>query len=160
MLAKLKQNYDGYHFGRGFADIYNPFSLFKAFFFGKVDSYWFDNATPSALFEMLANMPPIDMKDIDGVECDASAFNRPFDSYSSPLPVLYQSGYLTVKSYDSDLEAYTLGLPNAEVRKGFAGCLYQFVTPSRIWTTWNGMHCRWPTSASAATMCSNRSSMH
>ena len=128
MFSELKLNYDGYHFGKGFADIYNPFSLFKAFFSGMVDSYWFDTATPSALFEMLANMPPIDMKDIDGVECDGSAFDRPFDSYRSPLPVLYQSGYLTIKSYDPEMEAYTLGFPNAEVRKGFASCLYQFVT--------------------------------
>jgi hypothetical protein len=128
MFAALKANYDGYHFGRGKTDIYNPFSLVKAFANSEVDSYWFDSATPSSLFNMLANMPPIDMAEIDGTECEATAFDQPFDSYEAPLPVLYQSGYLTIKSYDPELETYTLGFPNYEVRKGFAESLYKYVT--------------------------------
>ena len=127
MLAELKANYDGYHFGRGKTDMYNPFSLVKAFNNGEVDSYWFDSATPSSLIEMLANMPPIDMAKVDGIECDASDFDQPFDSYAVPLPVLYQSGYLTIKSYDREMDAYTLGFPNHEVRKGFARSLYEYV---------------------------------
>ena len=127
MMAELKTNYDGYHFGTGQNDMYNPFSLFKAFKSGEVGSYWFDSATPSALFDMLANMPAVDITDIDGTECDASDFDQPFDSYKAPLPVLYQSGYLTIKHYDRELDAYTLGFPNLEVRKGFALCLYQYV---------------------------------
>ena len=75
---------------------------------------------------MLSHMPPIDLTDIDGRECDSSEFDKPFDSYQSPLPVLYQSGYLTIKDYDRELDAFTLGLPNREVRKGFADCLYQY----------------------------------
>ncbi|MCR4919943.1 MAG: PD-(D/E)XK nuclease domain-containing protein, partial [Prevotella sp.] len=74
-----------------------------------------------------SHMPPIDLASIDNTECVASVFDIPFDSYQAPLPVLYQSGYLTIKSYDSELEAYTLGLPNLEVRKGFADCLYQLI---------------------------------
>ena len=128
MLAELKRNYDGYHFGRGKADIYNPFSLVKAFKSGEISNYWFDSATPSALFEMLANMPPIDISAIDGTECDASEFDQPFDSYAAPLPVLYQSGYLTIKSYDREMDAYTLGFPNHEVRTGFAESLFKYVT--------------------------------
>ena len=127
MFAVLKQNYDGYHFGRGKADIYNPFSLIKAFDFGEVDGYWFESGTTSALIDMLAQMPKIEVSDIDGVECDASDFDRPFTSYVAALPVLYQSGYLTIKSYDHELDTYTLGFPNLEVRKGFALCLYQYV---------------------------------
>ncbi len=127
MLTELKTNYDGYHFGTGRNDMYNPFSLFKAFKSGEVGSYWFDSATPSALIDMLANMPAINMADIDNTECDASDFDQPFDSYQAPLPILYQSGYLTIKSYDRELQSYVLGFPNLEVRKGFALCLYQYV---------------------------------
>ncbi len=127
MLAELKANYDGYHFGEEMTDIYNPFSLFRALDSGRVSDYWFTSATPSALISMLAQMPPIDIMSMDGMECISSAFDVPFDSYSAPLPVLYQSGYLTIKDYDRELDAYTLGFPNSEVRKGFADCLYQYV---------------------------------
>ena len=128
MLAELKANYDGYHFSEAKTDMYNPFSLVKAFNNKKVGSYWFDSATPSSLFEMLANMPPIDISAIDGVDCLASEFDQPFDSYAAPLPVLYQSGYLTIKSYDREMDAYTLGFPNHEVRTGFAESLFKYVT--------------------------------
>ena len=127
MFAELKANYDGYHFGKDMTDMYNPFSLFKAFSSGEVGSYWFSSATPGALIDMLSHMPPINLTDIDGRECDSSEFDKPFDSYQSPLPVLYQSGYLTIKDYDRELDAFTLGLPNREVRKGFADCLYQYI---------------------------------
>ena len=128
MLAELKTNYDGYHFGKGKTDMYNPFSLVKAFNNHDVGSYWFESATPSSLIEMLANMPPIDINAIDGVECIASEFDQPFDSYAAPLPVLYQSGYLTIKSYDAEMDTYTLGFPNHEVRTGFAENLFKYVT--------------------------------
>ena len=127
MLVELKANYDGYHFGEEMTDIYNPFSLFRALDSGRVSDYWFTSATPSALIGMLAQMPPIDIMAVDGMECLSSAFDVPFDSYSASLPVLYQSGYLTIKDYDRELDAYTLGFPNREVRKGFADCLYQYV---------------------------------
>ena len=127
MLAELKKNYDGYHFSEGKADMYNPFSLFKAMKAGKLGSYWFESGTTRALIDMLAQMPRLDITDVDGVECDSSDFDRPFDSYQAPLPVLYQSGYLTMRSYDRELDAYMLGFPNLEVRKGFAQCLYQYV---------------------------------
>ena len=126
-FAALKQNYDGYHFSEQMTDIYNPFSLVKAFRSGELKDYWFESGTPSALINMLAQMPPIELTDIDGVECASSAFDRAFTSYKAPLPVLYQSGYLTIKHYDRELDAYTLGLPNGEVRRGFADCLYQYV---------------------------------
>ena len=127
MFGELKANYDGYHFGRGKTDMYNPFSLFNAFDTGYVGSYWFDSATPSSLFHMLANMPPIDMADIDGTKCEAGDFDQPFDSYEAPLPILYQSGYLTIKEYLPHRDQYVLGFPNKEVRKGFATSLYRYV---------------------------------
>ena len=126
-LAKLKRMYDGYHFSRIQTDIYNPFSLFNALQLGEVGNYWFSSATPSALIGMLGQMPPIELTDIDGVVCPSDDFDVPFDSYDSYLPVLYQSGYLTIKNYRREYDEYTLGFPNAEVRQGFARCLYQHV---------------------------------
>ena len=126
--AELKRMYDGYHFSEDMMiDIYNPFSLFNALANQKISDYWFDSATPSAVIDMLAQMPPIQLTDIDGVNCPSDAFDIPFNSYSNPLPVLYQSGYLTIKDYDKDYDEYVLGLPNVEVRKGFANSLYQHV---------------------------------
>ena len=130
-FAKLKEMYDGYHFCEEMTDIYNPFSLFKAFGLGKISDYWFDSATPSAVIEMLAQMPPIQLTDIDGVNCPSEAFDVPFNSYSNPLPVLYQSGYLTIKNYDRDFDEYVLGLSNLEVRKGFANSLYQHIVAAQ-----------------------------
>ena len=128
MLAALKRMYDGYHFSEAMTDMYNPFSMVYALSSGQIDKYWFDSATPSALIAMLREMPPLKISDVDGALCDSGDFNRSFDSYQSPLPVLYQSGYLTIKRYDKDIDLYTLGFPNEEVRKGFAGSLYSYIT--------------------------------
>ena len=129
-LAALKRMYDGYHFSEGMTDMYNPFSMVNALKSGKIDKYWFDSATPSALIAMLREMPPLEISDVDGALCESGDFNKAFDSYQAPLPVLYQSGYLTIKSYDEEDDLYTLGFPNEEVRKGFAGSLYSYVTNS------------------------------
>lgn len=127
-LAELKQMYDGYHFCERRTDIYNPFSLINAFDLERVSNYWFASGTSRAVIEMLAQMPPISIENINGVHCEATAFDNAFDSYVSPLPLLYQSGYLTIKDYDRELQDYTLGFPNLEVSRGFADCLYQHVT--------------------------------
>ena len=128
MLAELKRMYDGYHFSEALEDIYNPFSLINAFDSGKLDAYWFESATPSALIDMLRQMPPLALTDVDDKRCPDTAFDMPFDSYKSPLPALYQSGYLTIKDYNASRQMYTLGFPNYEVRTGFADCLYQMVS--------------------------------
>ena len=133
-FAELKRMYDGYHFSKRKTDIYNPFSLVNAMCSGDITKYWFDSATPSALIAMLRQMPPLEIKDLDGVACEPEAFNAPFDSFSAPLPALYQSGYLTIKDYNPRRQIYTLGFPNHEVRTGFADCLYQHVTERRIST--------------------------
>ena len=130
-FAALKRTYDGYHFSEEMTDIYNPFSLFNAFSAGRITDYWFDSATPSAVIEMLSKMPPLRLTDIERVVCPSEDFDVPFDSYEFPIPVLYQSGYLTIKAYDSDLGEYELGLPNVEVRRGFANSLYRFTSAVR-----------------------------
>ena len=131
MLEVLKANYDGYHFSMGKTDVYNPFSLLKALKSGIVDSYWFESGTTQALIDMLAQMPPVDMAEVEGTPCMAEDFNVAFDSYQYPLPVLYQSGYLTIKDYRPSRDQYVLGFPNAEVRKGFAISLYRYVASTQ-----------------------------
>ena len=111
--------------------MYNPFSMVKALKSGEIAKYWFDSATPSALIDMLRQMPPLEISDVDGVTCDSDAFDQAFDSYRAPLPVLYQSGYLTIKAYSNGRDMYTLGFPNEEVRKGFAGSLFQYITDTK-----------------------------
>ena len=127
-LENLKYRYDGYHFSGNMRDLYNPYSIVKAFKSGELSDYWFDSATPKALIDMLRNMPPLKLTDIEGVECMASDFDTPFDSYNYPIPVLYQSGYLTIKGFNPRHGIYTLGIPNDEVRRGFADALYKYVT--------------------------------
>jgi hypothetical protein len=126
-LAELKKMYDGYHFSGKMTDIYNPFSLIIALQSQMIDSYWFDRGTSSALFEMLAKMPPVDMASLEGRNCTTTAFDLPLESFDDPLPVLYQGGYLTIKGYDREFGDYMLGFPNREVRRGFAECLYRHV---------------------------------
>lgn len=130
-VAELKKTYDGYHFGNRMVDIYNPFSVIYALYSCEIKNYWFSSATPSALISMLAQMPPIEMSDVDGVRCDEAMFDISFDNYDNPLPALFQSGYITIKDYDPEYNEYTLGFPNEEVRKGFANCLYQHITQTQ-----------------------------
>lgn len=135
MLVELKQMYDGYHFSRNMTDVYNPYSLMKVFDSGEITKYWFDSATPSALLDMLRQMPPLSLTDVDGIRCPDTAFDLPFDSYQAPLPVLYQSGYLTIKDYQPSRQMFTLGFPNQEVRTGFADSLFQIVTNTQSGNT-------------------------
>ena len=133
ILAELKQMYDGYHFSEGMTDMYNPYSIVNVMKSRKIGNYWFDRGTSSALIDMLAQMPPIDMERIDGINLPSTAFDLPLESFDEPIPFLYQSGYLTIKDSQriGSQEMYKLGFPNSEVRMGFADCLYRHVTHSR-----------------------------
>ena len=113
----IKRKYDGYHFSPACLDIYNPFSVLKAFSKMKLSDYWFASGTPTLLFESLKRFNT-QLYDIDGVEAPSSVFNQPTESITNVIPLFYQSGYLTLKSYHSDTDTYVLGLPNAEVRSG------------------------------------------
>ena len=128
MFAQLKARYDGYHFSREMKDMYNPFSLVNAFSSGEVSDYWFDRGTSGALINMLAQMPPVDTTTIENDYFEATMFDLPFESFDDPIPILYQSGYLTIKDYEREFRDFRLGIPNQEVRQGFAQCLYQHVT--------------------------------
>jgi len=117
MHAKLKTMYDGYKFSRNSADIYNPFSLMKAFLLKDIASYWFESGTPTFLIHQLERFQT-DITTMDSIEADAIAFDQPTDALEDALPLLYQAGYLTIKDYDATTEMYTLALPNKEVRTG------------------------------------------
>ena len=114
----LKQQYDGYHFSENSEDIYNPFSLFNAFAQKRYANFWFSTGTPTFLIDILQECD-FDIRGLDGTTATAEQFDAPSNRITDPLPVLYQSGYLTIKEYDPDFQVYTLAYPNKEVRKGF-----------------------------------------
>ena len=118
MHHKLKERYDGYHFTKNSPEIYNPFSLLKAFQQREVANYWFESGTPTFLIHQMQHFKT-DIMSLDRMEVPASAFDQPTENMKSALPLLYQSGYLTIKDYDRDVEAYTLSIPNQEVRIGY-----------------------------------------
>ncbi len=122
-LELLKENYDGYHFCAGSEDIYNPFSLLNAFSDRRFGSYWFETATPTYLIERLERKP-LDERELDRMEyVSVNEFNVSPELTDNPIPLLYQTGYLTIKDYDRSLDSYTLGYPNKEVRTGFLDSL-------------------------------------
>ena len=130
-LVALKNQYNGYHFIWPSADIFNPFSLLLAFAKNKIDSYWFASGTPSYLIEMMRkfNIMP---SEIGNNRALASAFDAPTESMKSILPLLYQSGYITIKGYNSASRLYTLDIPNGEIRVGLMESLlpnYEEVCP-------------------------------
>ncbi len=114
----LKQQYDGYHFSENSEDIYNPFSLFNAFAQKKYSNFWFSTGTPTFLIDLLQESN-FDIRELDDTTATAEQFDAPTNRITDPLPVLYQSGYLTIKGYDPSFQLYTLAYPNKEVRKGF-----------------------------------------
>lgn len=119
MKQMLKARYDGYHFADKSADIYNPYSLLSAFANEKIANYWFETGTPTFLIQMMKKYK-YDITSMDGIESTDYAINRPTEAMSTIVPLLYQSGYLTIKDYDREGEIYTLGIPNQEVRIGYA----------------------------------------
>ncbi len=118
MHAKLKLQYDGYRFAGKSPDIYNPFSLLKCFNNQSIDNYWFDSGTPSFLIRQLRKFQTV-VSELDDQSEPVTSFDRPTEALETALPLLYQSGYLTIKDYDNETEMFHLGIPNKEVRVGF-----------------------------------------
>lgn len=136
MHQKLKVRYDGYQFSEKSEEIYNPYSLMKAFQQQKVANYWFESGTPSFLIRQLQHFKT-DIMSLDRLEAPSSAFDQPTENMEDALPLLYQSGYLTIKDYDRESEMYTLGIPNQEVRIGYTQGLlpaYSGLTSSNVQT--------------------------
>lgn len=114
-LGKLTENYDGYHFSAYSPDVFNPYSLFNCFAQGKLGSYWFGSGTPTYLINMMRKYDVLPT-DITRVEADESEFDAPTEDMTTLMPLLYQSGYLTIKDYNRDYNYYTLDIPNKEVK--------------------------------------------
>ena len=130
-LAKLKQRYDGYKFSEDGKNMYNPFSLLNVFADGRMRDYWFATGTPTFLVEYLKkayyNIP-----DLDGnVKMNEAGLETYRADTINPLPILFQSGYLTIKDYNDFSRLYRLGFPNDEVRYGFLDNLLPAYTSIR-----------------------------
>ncbi len=125
--ALLKKNYDGYHFSRKSQDVYAPFSVLRAFDGRNTDHYWFESGTMTSLIEHLRHYPLKTALQYDGVKVGLDEFNISCESASTPIPLLYQSGYLTIDSYEPLLKTYTLHFPNLEVRSGMVSGLMPLI---------------------------------
>ena len=116
-LAELTRFYDGYHFSKKSEDVFNPFNLVKALNARKIAPYWFGSGTPSYLIKALQKYH-VNVMDIEKRSCDVDDFDVSPEMMTSALPLLYQSGYLTIKKYNPILHRYTLEYPNREVKIG------------------------------------------
>lgn len=119
MRTMLKRQYDGYHFSRRLIDIYNPFSVLNALKSGSLDDYWFASGTPTYLVRLLAHAQE-NLNELTGRYYDTRDFIDYRADVERPLPMIYQSGYLTIKGYDRLTGTYLLDFPNDEVKRGFA----------------------------------------
>jgi hypothetical protein len=122
MLAKLKDKYDGYHFTNALIDVYNPFSILNAFDSKDLGDYWFESGTSTTLVRALKQYVGDFQQELDKIEnkewMNRSQFIRSLEDHATLIPLLYQSGYLTIKEYDLEEELFLLDFPNAEVRVG------------------------------------------
>lgn len=136
-IIALKDYYDGYHFASESPDIFNPFSLLTAMENGMLDYYWFTSGTPTYLINMMKKFDTAYTDFAEGMEADASDFDAPTDAdiMTTITPLLYQSGYITIKDYDKEYDSYFLGIPNKEVRLGLTKALIPYyVTRNTIAT--------------------------
>ena len=134
-IDKLKEHYDGYHFTAESPDIFNPYSLLNCFNEKKFGSYWFASGTPTYLINMMRHYD-VAPTDITRVEADASEFDAPTENMQTIMPLLYQSGYITIKDYNDNYNYYTLDIPNKEVRVGLTKSLIpSYVTQNTLATT-------------------------
>ena len=127
--AKLKDYYDGYHFCEESEDIYNPFSLLNALSGQRFRDYWYETGTPTFVVKALRS-GKFNLEDLTLEGVPVSALGGVNADDSDPIPVLYQSGYLTIQSYDERWQSYTLKYPNKEVERGFMECLAKTYVPS------------------------------
>ena len=131
MISILRQRYDGYRFSEKEERIYNPFSLFNALAKKKLGDYWFESGTPSFMVHLF-EQKSFELPDLEG---NIMLTTRSIDmyrlSYSNLAPLLFQSGYLTIKDYDRELNMYVLGYPNDEVKYAFIECLMMVYTSAR-----------------------------
>ena len=132
----MKENYDGYHFTRFSPDIFNPYSLLSCFTENEFGSYWFTSGTPTYLINMMRKYQVVPTDVIARVEADASEFDAPTENMPTIMPLLYQSGYITIKECHEDYNYYVLDVPNKEVKMGLTKALIpSYVTQNTLATT-------------------------
>ena len=127
MLEFLRRKYDGYHFSEAMHGVYNPFSILNVLNDKLCRDYWFQTGTPTYLMELLRRSS-YDITNLEGVKLAAGSFADYRANTEMPIPMIYQSGYLTIKGYDRERDKYTLGYPNGEVKNGFLN----FIAPAYI----------------------------
>ena len=122
-IRELKDHYDGYHFTWPSPDVFNPYSLLNCFADGRMDDYWFGSGTPTYLINMMRKYDflPADLGET--IEVGKKDFDAPTETMTTIVPLLYQSGYVTIKGYDKPTKLYQLALPNQEIRVGLYGSL-------------------------------------
>ncbi|OUO64840.1 ATP-binding protein [Bacteroides sp. An269] len=136
MTGLLKRQYDGYHFSKAMTDIYNPFSLLNAFATRDMQDYWFRSGTPSYLIRLLAHTDE-NLDELTGKYYDPQEFVDYKANVEKPLPMIYQSGYLTIKGYDRDFGTFLLDFPNNEVKKGFVALIASdYLKPRQEMGSW------------------------
>ncbi|WP_087880599.1 ATP-binding protein [Parabacteroides timonensis] len=128
-VATLTKKYDGYHFHPAVEGVFNPFSVLNVLEKQDFSNYWFQTGTPTFLIKLLKKSNYDLRRIIEGVELRASAFSEYRVDANNPIPVIYQSGYLTIKDYDKEFQNYTLRFPNEEVEYGFLNFIVPFYTP-------------------------------
>ena len=116
-IGKLKEHYDGYHFTWPSPDVFNPYSLLNCFAKQKIDAYWFGSGTPTYLINMMRKFKVLPSQ-ISRARAKASSFDAATETMTSLTPLLYQSGYITIKAYDAETGIYTLDIPNNEIFVG------------------------------------------
>ena len=129
-MAQMTRQYDGYRFtsDEEFTPMYNPFSVLNALQKRMFDNYWFSSGTPTFLAEMLKKTN-FDLRLMDGIQVGYASLQDDRADIDNPVPMVYQSGYLTIKDYDPEFKTYTLGFPNEEVKYGFLNFASPFYTP-------------------------------
>ena len=136
VVKELKDNYDGYHFSANSPDVFNPYSLLNCFSDKAFNAYWFSSGTPTYLLNMMRKFEVLPTDIITRIEADASEFDAPTETMSTIVPLLYQSGYITIKDYNRDYDYYTLDVPNREVKVGLTKALIpRYVTQNTLATT-------------------------
>ncbi len=118
MRMKLKEQYDGYHFSDDMRDVYNPFSILNAFKKRRMQDYWFKTGTPTYLIRLLSHFKE-NLNELTGKYYSPEEFDDYKADVERPLPMIYQSGYLTIKDFDRDMNTFLLDFPNNEVKRGF-----------------------------------------
>ena len=126
-IEQLAYNYDGYHFTWPSPDVFNPYSLLSCFSEGKFGAYWFGTGTPTYLIEKMRQFGTLPSA-MDRFYAPSSSFDAPTETMTDITPLLYQSGYVTIKGYDKETDLYVLDIPNEEIRVG----LYKSLLPNYL----------------------------